>query len=111
MSGVVPKIHKTVCLAESDMLLDYTSKFFFSDMHWSLPFTVSSLATRAGNIAGFPKHTWQSLIGTSLSSYYKCTCGNNLEPETSRLLALGKRHKSCSHVLVAVADFLDSLYG
>ncbi|XP_004305310.1 PREDICTED: small subunit processome component 20 homolog [Fragaria vesca subsp. vesca] len=81
------------------------------DMHRTLPFTVSSLATRAGNIAGFPKHTWQSLIGTSLSSYYKFTCGNNLEPETSRLLALGKRHKSCSHVLVAVADFLDSLYG
>ncbi|XP_062008273.1 U3 small nucleolar RNA-associated protein 20 [Rosa rugosa] len=64
-----------------------------------------------GNIAGFPKRTWQSLIGTSLNSYYKLTCGKNLEPETSRFLVLGKRHKSCSHVLVAVADFLDSLYG
>ncbi|XP_050365350.1 uncharacterized protein LOC126783867 isoform X2 [Argentina anserina] len=64
-----------------------------------------------GNIAGFPKNTWQSLIGTSLNSYYKLTCGKNLEPETSRFLALGKRHKSCAHVLVAVADFLDSLYG
>ncbi|ONI16066.1 hypothetical protein PRUPE_3G077100 [Prunus persica] len=70
------------------------------------------LMIEADNIAGFPKHTWESLIGATLNSYYKLTRGKNSElDETSRFLHLGKRHKSCLQVLVAVADFLDSVYG
>lgn len=85
----------------------------FSDRHGTfLGLHSQSLATLAGIIAGFPKSTWQSLIGISLNSYYKLACGKISElQETTRFLTLGKRHKSCSQVLVAVADFLDSLYG
>lgn len=48
----------------------------------------------------------------TLNSYYKLSHGKKSElDEISRFLHLGKRHKSCSQVLVAVADFLDSMYG
>ncbi|KAI5337169.1 hypothetical protein L3X38_016438 [Prunus dulcis] len=70
------------------------------------------LMIEADNIAGFPKHTWESLIGATLNSYYKLIRGKKSElDETSRFLHLGNRHKSCPQVLVAVADFLDSVYG
>ncbi|KAM1823011.1 hypothetical protein ACFX1X_025378 [Malus domestica] len=70
------------------------------------------LMIEADNVAGFPKHTWESLIGATLNSYYKMIRGKKSElDETSRFLHLGKRHKSCAQVLVAVADFLDSVYG
>ncbi|KAJ6777070.1 hypothetical protein OIU74_001111 [Salix koriyanagi] len=62
------------------------------------------------NIAGFPKHTWQSLIGASLSSYYKCGKRFGLE-ETSKVLRLAKTYKSSSQVLSAVADYLDHVHG
>ncbi|BBG99033.1 ARM repeat superfamily protein, partial [Prunus dulcis] len=68
------------------------------------------LMIEADNIAGFPKHTWESLIGATLNSYYKLIRGKKSElDETSRFLHLGNRHKSCPQVLVAVADFLDSV--
>ncbi|KAG5254304.1 U3 small nucleolar RNA-associated protein [Salix suchowensis] len=62
------------------------------------------------NIAGFPKHTWQSLIGASLSSHYKCGKRFGLE-ETSKVLRLAKTYKSSSQVLSAVADYLDHVHG
>ncbi|XP_011045607.1 PREDICTED: U3 small nucleolar RNA-associated protein 20-like [Populus euphratica] len=64
----------------------------------------------AENIAGFPKHTWQSLIGASLSSHYKCGKKFELE-ETSKVLRLAKTYKSSSQVLSAVADYLDHVHG
>ncbi|KAF2288911.1 hypothetical protein GH714_022744 [Hevea brasiliensis] len=62
------------------------------------------------SIAGVSKHTWQSLLGAAISSYYKLgnICG--LE-ETRKILHLAKTYKSSSHVLSAVADYLDSVYG
>lgn len=63
-------------------------------------------------IAGIPKHKWQSLIGATLSSYHKLNLGRNygLE-EIGKFLQLAKRYKSSSHVLLAVAEFLDSVNG
>ncbi|KAK9281533.1 hypothetical protein L1049_004436 [Liquidambar formosana] len=64
------------------------------------------------NVVGFPKKTWQSLIGAALSSYHKLHFGirSGLE-QTSKFLHLAKRYKSSSQVLVAVADMLDSVHG
>ncbi|XP_050219970.1 uncharacterized protein LOC126670312 [Mercurialis annua] len=61
-------------------------------------------------IAGVSKRTWQSLLGASLSSYYKYGKKPGVE-ETTKILHLAKTCKSSLHVLSATADYLDSIYG
>lgn len=52
------------------------------------------------------------MIGAALSSYSKFLCGKNSgDDETSKVLQLARRHRSCSQVLCAVADFLDTVHG
>ncbi|PON57236.1 Coatomer beta subunit [Trema orientale] len=70
------------------------------------------LVSEPDSVAGFPKHVLQSVIGAAISSYSKLHYrrNDNFE-ETSRFLHLARRHKSSSHILSAVADFLDSIYG
>ncbi|KAM6544664.1 hypothetical protein CsatB_025400 [Cannabis sativa] len=64
------------------------------------------------NAAGVPKHFLQSIIGSAIHSYSKLHRGRNDKcEETSRFLHLARRHKSCTQILSAVADFLDSAYG
>uniref|UniRef100_A0A803Q1W1 ARM repeat superfamily protein n=1 Tax=Cannabis sativa TaxID=3483 RepID=A0A803Q1W1_CANSA len=64
------------------------------------------------NAAGVPKHVLQSIIGSAIHSYSKLHRGRNDKcEETSRFLHLARRHKSCTQILSAVADFLDSAYG
>ncbi|XP_062109162.1 uncharacterized protein LOC133819824 isoform X2 [Humulus lupulus] len=70
------------------------------------------VVTESDNAAGVPKHVLQSIIGSAIHSYSKLHCGrNNKCEETSRFLHLARRHKSCTQILSAVADFLDSAYG
>ncbi|KAJ4967931.1 hypothetical protein NE237_014632 [Protea cynaroides] len=70
------------------------------------------LSIELDSIAGFPKRTWQSLVGAALASYHKLHLGikSGLD-ETGKFLLFAKRYRSCSQVLFAVADFLDSMYG
>ncbi|KAM6565406.1 hypothetical protein CsatA_024534 [Cannabis sativa] len=64
------------------------------------------------NATGVPKHVLQSIIGSAIHSYSKLHRGRNDKCEgTSRFLHLARRHKSCTQILSAVADFLDSAYG
>ncbi|GMH20278.1 hypothetical protein Nepgr_022119 [Nepenthes gracilis] len=70
------------------------------------------LNIESGDIAGLPRHTWQSLIGAALSSYHKLTMAQVNKPEhTSRILDLAKRYKSSPQILSSVADFLDFMHG
>ncbi|CAK9136502.1 unnamed protein product [Ilex paraguariensis] len=62
--------------------------------------------------SGFPKNTWQSLIGAALSSYNKLRSAQKSGDEESavcKFLYLAKRYKSSSQILSSVADFLDSV--
>ncbi|XP_031736395.1 small subunit processome component 20 homolog isoform X2 [Cucumis sativus] len=54
----------------------------------------------------------ESIIGATIGSYLKLLSSEKagLE-ELSRLVYLAKRYSSCSQVLVAVADYLDFIYG
>ncbi|KAI8539167.1 hypothetical protein RHMOL_Rhmol09G0160300 [Rhododendron molle] len=62
--------------------------------------------------AGFHRHTWQSLIGAALSSYNKLCSSNFIrDEEVSKYLRLAARYRSSSHILSAVADFLDMMNG
>ncbi|CAL5416773.1 unnamed protein product [Camellia sinensis] len=63
------------------------------------------------NIAGFHKHTWESLIGAALSSYNKMRSGNIRDEEVSKFLQLARRYTFSSQILSSVADFLDSMDG
>ncbi|WOG89602.1 hypothetical protein DCAR_0208840 [Daucus carota subsp. sativus] len=70
------------------------------------------LLTDSGYIAGFTKNTWTSLIGCCLASYIKLHTLRKLcynEDSIGKFLNLAKRYKSSSQVLLAVADFLDSI--
>ncbi|PSS35668.1 Small subunit processome component like [Actinidia chinensis var. chinensis] len=68
------------------------------------------LVIECDNIAGFHKHTWQSLIGATLSSYNKLGYVNIIRnEELSKFLLLATRYRSSSQILSAVADFLDSM--
>ena len=63
-------------------------------------------------VAGVPKHTWQSLIGAALASYYKWHLfKNSALEETSKVLHLAKTYKSSLQVLSAAADCLDYVHG
>ncbi|KAM3327222.1 small subunit processome component 20 isoform X1 [Capsicum chacoense] len=72
------------------------------------------LSTDSANIAGHPRTTWQSLVGAALGSYIKSLdnqksrCDDSV---VSRFLDLARKHKTCSQVLSAVADLLDSVCG
>ncbi|XP_052189171.1 uncharacterized protein LOC127799294 isoform X2 [Diospyros lotus] len=67
------------------------------------------LVNELDNIAGFPTHTWQSLIGAALSSYQKMHFGNFGDEKVSQFLLLASRYRSSPQILSAVADFLDSV--
>ncbi|KAA8534172.1 hypothetical protein F0562_031635 [Nyssa sinensis] len=70
------------------------------------------LMIESDNIAGFHKHTWQSIIGAALSSYHKLPFGNRTgheDEDVSKFLHLAKKYKSSSQILASVADFLDSM--
>ncbi|KAL7177187.1 hypothetical protein ACSBR2_030511 [Camellia fascicularis] len=69
------------------------------------------LAIESDNIAGFHKHTWESLIGAALSSYNKMRSGNIRDEEVSKFLQLARRYTFSSQILSSVADFLDSMDG
>lgn len=63
--------------------------------------------------AGFTKSI-QSLLGATLNSYRKVLYRDGYRNDgsaVSKFLYLAKKHSSSSHVLSAVADMLDSLYG
>ncbi|KAA0033350.1 U3 small nucleolar RNA-associated protein 20 [Cucumis melo var. makuwa] len=70
------------------------------------------LCTLEGDIFGIPKEKLESIIGATIGSYLKLLSSEKagLE-ELSRLVYLAKRYSSCSQVLVAVADYLDFIYG
>ncbi|KAL5708838.1 hypothetical protein ACHQM5_019594 [Ranunculus cassubicifolius] len=63
------------------------------------------------NFAGVPKCTWQSLIGAALTSYHKLQQRKNstLAEKTQLFLDLAKKYRSSSHILFAVAEYLDSV--
>ncbi|XP_039130786.1 LOW QUALITY PROTEIN: small subunit processome component 20 homolog [Dioscorea cayenensis subsp. rotundata] len=70
------------------------------------------LETNSDSIAGLSKFTWQSLLGASLESYYKVLLlDRNKLVETCDILDFAKRHKNSPHVLSAVAEILDSVFG
>lgn len=69
------------------------------------------LVIESDNIAGFHKHTWESLIGAALSSYNKMRSGNIRDEEVSKFLQLARRYTFSSQILSSVADFLDSMDG
>ncbi|KAI4344958.1 hypothetical protein L6164_012131 [Bauhinia variegata] len=58
------------------------------------------------------KKAWESILGAALSSYNRLYGGcNSGADETGRFLSIAKRYRSCSQVLSAVADYLESKYG
>ncbi|ERN01577.1 U3 small nucleolar RNA-associated protein 20 [Amborella trichopoda] len=65
------------------------------------------------SISGNTWITWQSILGAALFSYQKLLLRNNIDihKETTTFLSLAKRHKLSSHVLSAVADFLNAAFG
>lgn len=69
------------------------------------------METEADNIASIPKSTWQSLLGAALSCHKLLSKKSGNSETTKLILGLAKRHKSCSQVLSAVAEFLDSVFG
>ncbi|KAH0641401.1 hypothetical protein KY285_037987 [Solanum tuberosum] len=72
------------------------------------------LSTESADIAGHPRTTWQSLVGAALGSYCKSLTNQNSrfdDSVVSSFLDLARKHKTCSHVLSPVADFLDSVCG
>ncbi|KAK0607559.1 hypothetical protein LWI29_016732 [Acer saccharum] len=70
------------------------------------------LMNEAEIVAGVCKHTWQSLIGAALASYYKWHLfKNSVLEETSKVLHLAKTYKSSLQVLSAAADCLDYVHG
>ncbi|KAF6153049.1 hypothetical protein GIB67_034771 [Kingdonia uniflora] len=78
-------------------------------------------AVKAGKIcihfsdSGVPKRTWESLIGTTLTSVAACYKLSSDEhtgvEEIKMFLDLAKKYKSSSQVLFAVAGYLDSIFG
>lgn len=70
------------------------------------------LCTVGGDIFGVPKENLESIIGATIGAYLKFLSSEKagLE-ELNRLVCLAKRYSSCSQVLVAVADYLDFIYG
>ncbi|KAL3329329.1 hypothetical protein AABB24_036434 [Solanum stoloniferum] len=72
------------------------------------------LSTESADIAGHPRTTWQSLVGAALCSHCKSLTNQNSrfdDSVVSSFLDLARKHKTCSHVLSPVADFLDSVCG
>ncbi|RVW99796.1 hypothetical protein CK203_029213 [Vitis vinifera] len=62
--------------------------------------------------AGFPKSTWQSLMGAALGSFHKLgSFKKSGVEETNKFLHLAKRYRSSSQVLFSVAELLDSMHG
>ncbi|KAK2393598.1 ARM repeat superfamily protein [Trifolium repens] len=67
------------------------------------------LTVKAGHIADKSKKAWESIIGASLSSFNRLCNDSNLgAEETKKFLIFAKRYKSSSHVLLAVAGYLES---
>lgn len=67
------------------------------------------LAVKSVHITGTPKRAWESIVGASLSSYNRlCNASNLRADETKKFLFFAKRYKSSSHVLSAVAGYLES---
>lgn len=74
--------------------------------------TLTIIVIFLDSIAGLSKFTWQSLLGASLESYYKVLLlDRNKLVETCDILDFAKRHKNSPHVLSAVAEILDSVFG
>ncbi|XP_045811204.1 small subunit processome component 20 homolog isoform X1 [Trifolium pratense] len=70
------------------------------------------LTVKAVLIADSSKKAWESLLGASLSSYSRLYNDSNLgADETKKFLSFAKQYKSSSHVLLAVAGYLESKYG
>ncbi|XP_048334306.2 uncharacterized protein LOC107422300 isoform X3 [Ziziphus jujuba] len=70
------------------------------------------LMAETENVASLPRKASESIIGAALKSYSQLLCGKKYGfDETREFLQLARRHKSCSQVLSAVADFLDSFHG
>ncbi|KAL3360047.1 hypothetical protein AABB24_016514 [Solanum stoloniferum] len=72
------------------------------------------LSTESADIAGHPRTTWQSLVGAALGSYCKSLTSQISrfdDSVVSSFLDLARKHKTCSHVLSPVADFLESVCG
>ncbi|CAI8597993.1 unnamed protein product [Vicia faba] len=70
------------------------------------------LTVKADHIADTSKKAWESIIGALISSYYRLCNDSNLgADETKKILFFAKRYKSSSHVLSAVAGYLESKYG
>ncbi|PNX59039.1 hypothetical protein L195_g051217, partial [Trifolium pratense] len=71
------------------------------------------LTVKAVHIADKSRRAWESIIGASLSSYNRLRNDSNLGAveETKKLLFFAKQYKSSSHVLLAVAGYLESKYG
>lgn len=58
------------------------------------------------------KKAWESIIGAALSSYNRLYSNSNHgSDETEKFSSLAKRYKSSSQVLLAVAGYLESMYG
>ncbi|KAK3010833.1 hypothetical protein RJ639_012410 [Escallonia herrerae] len=71
------------------------------------------MMTGSGCIRGFPKGTWQSIIGAVLNSYRIMQLRHqlgNTDFSVSKFLYFAKRYKSSSQILSTVADFLDSVH-
>ncbi|XP_038874757.1 LOW QUALITY PROTEIN: small subunit processome component 20 homolog [Benincasa hispida] len=70
------------------------------------------LCTVEGDIFGVPKENLESIIGATIGSYLKLLSSKKVGlEELNRFVYLAKRYSSCSQVLVAVADYLDFIYG
>ncbi|CAK8567091.1 unnamed protein product [Lathyrus sativus] len=70
------------------------------------------LTVKADHSADTSKKAWESIIGALLSSYNRLCNDSNLgTDETKKFLFFAKRYKSSSHVLSAVAGYLESKYG
>ncbi|XP_058787152.1 uncharacterized protein LOC131661580 [Vicia villosa] len=71
------------------------------------------LTVKADHIADRSRKAWESIIGALVSSYNRLCNDSNLgaSDETKKILFFAKRYKSSSHVLSAVAGYLESKYG
>lgn len=85
---------------------------FLFFLFWRFLITVEFIHALLGDIFGVPKENLESIIGATIGAYLKLLSSEKagLE-ELNRLVCLAKRYSSCSQVLVAVADYLDFIYG
>ncbi|XP_057754877.1 uncharacterized protein LOC130974144 isoform X1 [Arachis stenosperma] len=73
---------------------------------------IDQLLTVKADYIHSTRKAWESIIGSSLSSYSRLYSYSRIvTDETGRFLTLAKRYKSSSQVLLGVADYLDYKYG